>query len=177
MARKGITALEGAKEDVKNFFLKDGIQMIIDGYSVEEIEGILATRITNRISREGMEAKMYRSMAKFAPAFGMLGTLIGLINMLYKMAEDPGGIGANMAVALVTTFYGVLLANLVFHPISEKLDQRSKEDQFRLQMLSEGIILLHQRKHPLIVRDVLKSYVPPRRWKMVAAPEAGAGGA
>jgi chemotaxis protein MotA len=168
-ARLGITEIEKVLPNVKNPFLRDGIQMIVDGYAEEEIRDILENRIINRTVREHAEANVFKTMGKFAPAFGMLGTLIGLVGMLASLgeagAEAAKNIGPNMAVALITTFYGVLLANLLFNPIAEKFESRVQKETILQNMLIEAVSLLYNKKHPLIVREKLNSFIPPREWK------------
>lgn len=168
VARLGITELEKEKDAVGNPFLRDGVQMIIDGYSELEIRDIMESRIENREIREKWEENVLRTMAKFAPGFGMMGTLIGLIGMLVGMgaSSDPSKtIGPNMAVALVTTFYGVLLANLFFNPMAEKFKSRIEQQTVMQNMLIEGVSLLYQKKHPLVVREKLNSFLPPSEWE------------
>ena len=115
---------------------------------------------------------MLRTMGKYSPAFGMIGTLIGLVVMLYGMADMAGGgedpmavLGAGMGAALITTFYGTILANMFFNPMAEKFETRIKKQTTMQQMLIEGTLLIHARKHPLIVREKLNSYLRPRDWK------------
>ncbi len=172
IARKSMQELEKSLGSVKNFFLRDGLQMVIDGYNPEEIREILETRIENRILREKGEANVLRTMGKYSPAFGMIGTLIGLVVMLYGMADMAGGgddpmavLGAGMGAALITTFYGTILANMFFNPMAEKFETRIKNQTMMQQMLIEGVLLIHARKHPLIVREKLNSYLRPRDWK------------
>lgn len=172
IARKSMQELEKSLGNVRNFFLRDGLQMVIDGYNPDEIREILETRIENRILREKGEANVLRTMGKYSPAFGMIGTLIGLVVMLYGMADMAGGgddpmavLGAGMGAALITTFYGTILANMFFNPMAEKFEIRIKNQTMMQQMLIEGVLLIHARKHPLIVREKLNSYLRPRDWK------------
>lgn len=172
IARKSMQELEKSLGSVKNFFLRDGLQMVIDGYNPDEIREILETRIENRILREKGEANVLRTMGKYSPAFGMIGTLIGLVVMLYGMADMAGGgddpmavLGSGMGAALITTFYGTILANMFFNPMAEKFEIRIKNQTMMQQMLIEGVLLIHARKHPLIVREKLNSYLRPRDWK------------
>lgn len=172
IARKSMQELEKSLGGVKNFFLRDGLQMVIDGYNPDEIREILETRIENRILREKGEANVLRTMGKYSPAFGMIGTLIGLVVMLYGMADIAGGgddpmavLGAGMGAALITTFYGTILANMFFNPMAEKFEIRIKNQTMMQQMLIEGVLLIHARKHPLIVREKLNSFLRPRDWK------------
>jgi len=171
IARKSMQEMEKSLGTVKNFFLRDGLQMVVDGYNPDEIREILETRIENRILREKSEANVLRTMGKYAPAFGMIGTLIGLV-MLYGMADMASGgddpmsvLGGGMGAALITTFYGTILANMFFNPMAEKFETRIKKQTTMQQMLIEGALLIHARKHPLIVREKLNSYLRPRDWK------------
>ena len=171
VARKGPKELENAIGRVRNFFLRDGIQMVVDGYAVEEIRSILITRIDYREERERNEAGLFKAMGRFSPAFGMLGTLIGLVFMLKGMSAEGGGgdmasnIGTGMATALITTFYGALLANLFFLPMAEKLMSQAGAKSTEQNLITEGVCLLAQKKHPLIVREKINSFIPPREWK------------
>ncbi|MBU0712733.1 MotA/TolQ/ExbB proton channel family protein [bacterium] len=172
IARKSMQEMEKSLGNVKNFFLRDGLQMVVDGYNPDEIREILETRIENRILREKSEANVLRTMGKYSPAFGMIGTLIGLVVMLYGMADMASGgddpmsvLGGGMGAALITTFYGTILANMFFNPMAEKFETRIKKQTTMQQMLIEGALLIHARKHPLIVREKLNSYLRPRDWK------------
>ena len=173
-ARMGVSELEKNKDALSNYLLKDGVQMIINGYTEPEIRDIMESRIENREIREKWEENVLRTMGRFAPGFGMMGTLIGLIGMLVSMggeADPSKTIGPNMAVALITTFYGVLLANLFFNPMAEKFKSRIEQQTVLQNMVIEGVVLLYQKKHPLVVREKLNSFIPPSEWEQDA--EAG----
>jgi chemotaxis protein MotA len=172
IARKSMQELEKSLPNVKDPFLRDGLQMVIDGYNPEEIRDILETRIENRIKREKGEANVLKTMGKYSPAFGMIGTLIGLVVMLYGMAAIAGGgadpmavLGAGMGAALITTFYGSILANLIFNPMAVKFETRIEKQNTMQMMLIEGTLLIHARKHPLIVREKLNAFLRPSEWK------------
>jgi len=172
IARKSMQELEKSLPNVNNFFLRDGLQMVVDGYNPNEIREILETRIENRVLREKGEANVLKTMGKYSPAFGMIGTLIGLVVMLYGMAEIAGGdedpmkvLGAGMGAALITTFYGTILANLMFNPMAVKFETRIEKSNTLQMMLIEGVLLIHARKHPLIVREKLNSFLRPHDWK------------
>ena len=170
-ARMGVAELEKSKDALSIPFLRDGVQMIINGYTEPEIRDIMESRIENREIREKWEENVLRTMGKFAPGFGMMGTLIGLIGMLVSMGGegDPSKtIGPNMAVALITTFYGVLLANLIFNPMAEKFKSRIEQQTVLQNMVIEGVVLLYQKKHPLVVREKLNSFIPPSEWEQDA---------
>jgi|TARA_Y100000310_G_C20528068_1_gene737069 chemotaxis protein MotA len=165
--RKGMSDLEKEKDSVKNFFFKDGIQMVIDGYSEEEIIEILETRINYREIRERSQAGLFQTMGTMAPAWGMIGTLIGLVVMLAGFGGGGGtdALGAGMSAALITTFYGAVFANLFFLPMAAKLNSRLSHTSTLQAMLVEAARLIHQRKHPLIMREKLNSFIPPKEWK------------
>ena len=124
--RDGILALESRSEQIDDDFLTHGIQMAVDGTDPEVIQTIMETELDNLISRHEAGKGMLDSMGRFAPAFGMIGTLIGLVAMLSHM-DDPSKIGTGMATALLTTLYGALLANVIFIPLADKLALRSSE--------------------------------------------------
>lgn len=172
VARKGPKELESAIGRTSDFFLRDGMQMVVDGYAVEEIKSILGTRVEYREERERVEANLFKAMGKFSPAFGMLGTLIGLVFMLKGMGGAGGedmaaSVGSGMSTALITTFYGALLANLIFLPMAEKLISQISNKSTIQNMITEGVCLLAQKKHPLIVREKINSFIPPREWKQM----------
>lgn len=161
-ARSGMLNLETELPRIKNLFLRDGIQMLVDGYSTEEIKEMLESRTHYRQVREMSEAQIFRSMASFAPAFGMVGTLIGLIAMLLNLSPDHlGELGPKMALALVTTFYGLILANLLFRPIALKLERKTEEAVLLMNMITDSVIMIQKEWHPQKVEDYLSAYVPP----------------
>ena len=158
-------------DKIKNFFLKDGIQFIIDDLKIEEIVDLLEKREFYRNERETQEANLMNKMGVFAPAFGLVGTLIGLVFMLFAMGNQGSGtdaataLGSAMGIALITTFYGAVLANLIFIPFSEKIKSRNTASSLESAMIIEGIKMIHYKKHPIIVREHLNSYLPPRERK------------
>lgn len=147
---------------ISNLFLKDAVQMLADGYAVDEISDILEERINYKQESEFAESEIFRSMAKFSPAFGMVGTLIGLILLLVNLsAVGLDNLGTGMALALVTTFYGVLLANLVFKPFAIKLERRTTEQILMMNMIKESIIMIAEKWTPSMVEEYLYSFVKP----------------
>jgi len=141
-------------------FLQRGLQMVRDENPMEDIMSFLNWKISQYRAKEASVINLFRSMATFAPAFGMVGSLLGLVNMLQGL--EGGGLASvtsDMAIALVTTFYGLLLANLVFKPIASKLEQRRNQHVLALSLLSEGIALIHQNRTPSVVRDTLMSFI------------------
>ena len=160
--REGILALESEIKKVENEFLKRGIQLSIDGLEPTEIKDILETEVDFIRSRHQLGAEIFLTMGTFAPALGMIGTLIGLVQMLQSM-DDPSSIGPAMAVALLTTFYGSLVANLVCIPIAGKLKTRSKEEVLIKEMTVQGVISLSNGDNPRILEQKLKAFVPPNQ--------------
>ncbi|HEB85270.1 MAG TPA: hypothetical protein ENI92_09770 [Bacteroidetes bacterium] len=167
-ATEGNVELEKAVRSIRNPFLRDGIQMLADNYALEEIEEILGQRIEFRLSKERADAEVIRTIARFCPAFGMTGTLIGLINMLSRLSFEGDAIshiGGDMAVALVTTFYGLILAYLVFIPWAVKMEKRTDEEVALMRMISDSIRMIREQWHPRKVEDYLNSYLPPSERK------------
>jgi chemotaxis protein MotA len=160
--REGILALESEIKKVENEFLKRGIQLSIDGLEPTEIKDILETEVDFIRSRHQLGAEIFLTMGTFAPALGMIGTLIGLVQMLQSM-DDPSSIGPAMAVALLTTFYGSLVANLICIPIAGKLKTRSKEEMLIKEMTVQGVISLSNGDNPRILEQKLKAFVPPNQ--------------
>ena len=164
--RKGPSELEKELPNIKNPFIQDGVAFITQGVKLEDIREILEQREAFRYKRELHESELMKTMGTYAPAFGMVGTLIGLVFMLFGMGSSDSGdggignIGPAMGVALITTFYGTILANLIFNPFAEKIKSRNKENVQAYQLMIEGICLLHQKKHPLDVKDKLTAYIP-----------------
>ena len=163
--RKGPTELEQALPNIKTHFLKDGVEFITQGLKLDDIKEILEQREAFRYYRESHESDLMKTMGIFAPAFGMVGTLIGLVFMLKEMEKGGSDLAAmvakKMSVALITTFYGAIVANLIFNPFAEKIKSRNKENSQAYELMIEGIALLYQKKHPLEVRDKLTAYITP----------------
>jgi len=162
--KEGILALESEIKDVKDVFLKKGVQLSIDGLEPQEIKEILDTEIGYIRNRHQLGAEVFTSMGTFAPAMGMIGTLIGLVQMLQSM-DDPSTIGPAMAVALLTTFYGSILANICCMPIAGKLKTRSKEEMLTKEMTIQGIISLSNGDNPRILEQKLLAFIPPNTKK------------
>lgn len=158
--REGILAFERHLQEIQDPFLTRAMQMAIDGMENDAIEEVLNTEIMFLEERHRLGAEIYATMGTFAPAIGMLGTIIGLVQMLMQM-KDPAAIGAPMAVALLTTFYGTLLANLLFLPISGKLKVRSQQEILAKQMVLQGILAIQAGDNHYIVAEKLKAFLAP----------------
>lgn len=157
-ARKnGMLALESV--EIENKFLNKGIQYLIDGLEPELVESTLENELDQTIERHQQGQQIFKSMGDVAPAMGMIGTLIGLVQMLSNMS-DPQSIGPAMAVAMLTTLYGAVLANMVALPIADKLELRSKEEQQVKSMIIDAIKAIQQGQNPRILKDFLRTYLP-----------------
>lgn len=151
-------------EQIRNPFLRTGIQLVIDDTPMDDIQDLLNWRMARLRAREQADAQMFRTMATYAPAFGMLGTLIGLINLLLTTETDDFTIIAvNLGIALITTFYGILLANLVFRPIAIKLERRTEGRVVLMTMVLEGIMLMRKGRSPGYIRETLRSFMENHR--------------
>jgi chemotaxis protein MotA len=162
--KEGILALESEIKELKDEFFKKGVQLSIDGLEPQQIQNILDTEIEFVRDRHKLGADIFTSMGTFAPAMGMIGTLIGLVQMLQSM-DDPSTIGPAMAVALLTTFYGSLMANICCMPIAGKLKTRSKEEMLTKEMTIQGIISLSNGDNPRILEQKLLAFLPPAKEK------------
>ena len=160
--REGILALEGMAESTRDPFLARALGLAVDGTDPEQIREILSGELDAIESRHTAGARCFDILAKYAPAWGLIGTLVGLILMLSRL-ESPSEIGHGMSLALVTTFYGAVLANFVFGPVAEKLRERSEEELQVKQMVLRGIAAIQSGDNPRIVRQKLLSYIPHRR--------------
>ncbi|MCF7802847.1 MAG: flagellar motor protein [Candidatus Marinimicrobia bacterium] len=159
--REGILAIENAAEDLDDEFMKRGLLLSVDGLEPEMIRNIMESEVNSLEERHGRGQQIMKSMGTYAPAFGMIGTLIGLIKMLQTL-DDPTQIGAGMAVALVTTFYGALLANLLFLPIAGKLETLSEAEVGQREMIIEGILSIQSGENPRVIEQKLNTYIPPK---------------
>jgi chemotaxis protein MotA len=159
--REGILALESDVKNIDDAFLKKGLQLSVDGLEPQSIQAIMDTEIEFLRERHQLGAEIFSTMGTFAPAMGMIGTLIGLVQMLQSM-DDPSTIGPAMAVALLTTFYGSMIANLICMPIAGKLKTRSKEETLVKDMITAGIISLTKGENPRILEQKMLSFIPPK---------------
>jgi len=172
--REGMLALEEESENEPDAFLRKGLRLAVDGTDPQLLEKILETDIGQLEARHKEGKSILDSGGTFAPAFGMIGTLIGLVNMLAAL-EDPSSIGAGMATALITTFYGALLANAVFLPLAGKLEFRSSEEILVREMIIDGIMAIQSGDSPRIVEEKLKSFLSPvQRASLEAGKEQAA---
>lgn len=166
--QNSILSLEPDMQRIKNRMIRVGLQMVIDGSAPELIRDVLETETEYMKVRHSEGEQIFRTMAKLAPAFGMIGTLIGLVAMLRNMATvgvSPETLGPSMGVAIITTFYGALLSNLFCIPIAEKLRSMTDSELLLSVILIEGILLIQQGINPRIVEKKLNAYLPPEMRK------------
>ncbi|RME38089.1 MAG: motility protein A [Planctomycetota bacterium] len=159
--RDGILALENVTDQIQDPFLVSGIQMAVDGTDPELIQAIMTSDMEATEARHAEGKALFDNIGKFAPAFGMIGTLVGLVIMLQNM-NDPSKIGPAMAVALLTTLYGSLMANLVALPMAEKLGLRSREELLLKQIIIKGVMAIQAGDNPRIVEQKLRTFLPTR---------------
>ncbi len=163
VARKeGLLALEEAANGIDDEFLKKGVLLIVDGTDPELVRNILETELTCIEGRHSKITGFWDSLAAMGPAWGMIGTLIGLINMLKQLA-DLSTIGPNMSVALVTTFYGAVLANWICIPISTKLKSKNSDEIMIKELMVEGLLSIQAGENPRVIEEKLKSFLSPAR--------------
>jgi len=159
-----LPAVQNKLDTIRNPYLRTGVQLVIDDTPMEDISDLLQWRLSRLRAREQAEAQVFRTMATYAPAFGMLGTLLGLINMLFATeTSDFAVIAVNLGVALITTFYGIVLANLVFRPIAIKLERRTEERVVLMNMVLEGVTLMRKGRSPAYIRETLRSFMEHHR--------------
>jgi len=158
--RDGILSLENAIKDIDDPFVVQGMQMAVDGIDPELIEQIMVTDLDNLVERHDTGKGMWDAIGKYAPAMGMIGTLIGLVAMLADLS-DPAQIGAGLAVALLTTLYGALVSNAVALPLSDRLARRSSEEVLYKTIIIKGVMSIQSGDNPRIVEQKLRTFLPP----------------
>jgi len=159
--RDGILALDEASKSLDDEFMVKGLQLAVDGADPELISEIMRTELEHIQERHRSGRRMFESMAKFGPGFGMVGTLIGLICLL-KSLDKPENVGPAMSIALVTTFYGAIVCNFICGPLAEKLDARSKEETLLKEIVIQGVMSIQSGDNPRIVEQKLKIFLEPR---------------
>lgn len=158
--KEGLLVLEGELGQIDDIFLRKGIQLVVDGTDPELVRGILENEVMFMEERHNMGKGMLENGASLAPAYGMLGTLIGLILMLGNLS-DPGSLGPAMAIALITTMYGSFMANAIFTPLSIKLSNYNNREILEKQLIIEGILSIQSGDNPKALEEKLKSFLPP----------------
>ncbi len=160
IARKnGLIVLE--QQPIEDTFLKKAVMYCVDGHEAEFIDEVLRKEVSLTAERHEVGKNVFAAMGNAAPAFGMIGTLIGLVQMLSNMA-DPNSIGPSMAVALLTTLYGAVIANLVCLPMADKLGLRSEEEQRNRKLIIEGVLGILKGLNPRVMEEFLQTFLPPK---------------
>ncbi len=173
VARKeGLLSLEEAAADLDDAFLKKGILLIVDGTDPELVRAILETELSSIDGRHKSKIGFWQDVASMGPAWGMIGTLVGLILMLQKLS-DPSSIGPSMAVALITTLYGSLLANWIATPVATKLKNNNDEEAMVKEIMIEGLLSIQAGENPRVIEEKLKSFLAPKDRVNADAEEGG----
>ncbi len=177
VARKeGLLALEEAANSLEDQFMKKGVLLIVDGTDPELVRAIMETELACVETRHKKVIGFYESLAAMGPSWGMIGTLVGLVNML-KNLSDISSVGPNMAVALLTTLYGSLLANWICIPISGKLKYNNDMEIMLKEVMIEGLLSIQAGENPRVIEEKLKSFLSPaQRAAMGSSEEEGNGG-
>lgn len=176
VARKeGLLQLEEAAGEIDDDFLKKGIMLIVDGTDQELVSSILETELDCIEQRHSKIYSFWDNLAAMGPAWGMIGTLIGLINML-KLLDDPSSIGPQMAIALITTLYGSLIANWIAIPVATKLRAKNRKEIMLKEVICEGILSIQAGENPRVIEEKLKSFLAPADREAVLGDDSKGGG-
>ncbi|XZE55432.1 motility protein A [Planctomycetaceae bacterium SH139] len=159
--RDGLLALESKVSEIQNPLVRTGIQMAVDGGTPESVEEVLRSEVSAIASRHKEGKAIMDQLGRFAPAYGMIGTLMGLIMMLSDMS-DPSSIGSGMAVALITTLYGAIVANVFFSPFAEKLGLLSKQELIATEIAIRGVMAIQSGESPRAIDQKLQTFIPPK---------------
>jgi len=173
---KGMRRLEAslAKRGIDDLFVKYGLNMVVSGYTAREVRVMMETAADACYDRDAVPVDILQSMASHAPAFGIIGTVIGMVAMLCGLNDNVSGIGASLSVAFLSTLYGVVSARMVYMPAAAKLRQSVAKRRFRNQMITEGMVMLVSKKTPTYIQDRLNSFLRPERHDYLDAFTNGA---
>lgn len=161
IARKeGLLSLEEAASNLDDDFMKKGVLLIVDGTDPELVRGIMETELVSTEDRHKNKIAFWEDLGAMGPAWGMIGTLVGLVNMLYEM-DNPSTIGPSMAVALITTLYGSLLANWICAPVAGKLKSNNASEIMLKEIMIEGLLSIQAGENPRVIEEKLKSFMAP----------------
>ena len=155
----GLLSLEGKLAETKDPFLKSSMMLVVDAVEPDKVKQLLETELEYLDERHAQDRAFYEKAAAYGPAFGMIGTLMGLVNLL-KNLSDPDAIAPAMALALVTTFYGSVLANLIFTPIANKLKVRHEEEYLCKMIIAEGVQSIQAGDNPRFIEEKLTQLIP-----------------
>ncbi|PRX33667.1 chemotaxis protein MotA [Orenia metallireducens] len=170
--REGLLALEEEVYELDDDFLKKGVQLIVDGTDPQLVKSIMETELNFIEERHSVNKGVFDTGAELSPAFGMIGTLVGLIGMLAGL-DDPGSLGAGMSVALITTLYGSMMANMFFLPVGAKLKVKSEQEILSKEVMIEGILSIQAGENPRIVEEKLKAFLSPSSRTGLNSEEGG----
>ena len=157
--KEGLLSLESRMETIKDSYLKKGITLVVDGTDPELIKDIMENELGHRCDRQRRRVRFWQDFGSYAPAWGMVGTLLGLINMMKSMGTEAGSIGAGMSLALVTTLYGSVIANWLCIPVAAKLQKSSEHEQMMMEIIIEGVLSIQAGENTRIVKEKIKSVV------------------
>jgi len=162
---KGLRRLESslARRGIDDPFTKYGLNMVISGYAAEDVRAMMETAADACHERESLPVDVLQTMTSHAPAFGMIGTLVGMVAMLCSLGDNVASIGSNLSVAFLSTLYGVVSARMVYMPAAAKLRQIVAKHRFRNQLITEGMVMLVENRAPSYIRDRLNSFLRPER--------------
>ncbi len=158
--REGLLALESAQDDIKDDCLKKALELVVDGIEAEMVKTSMQFEIDSMVVRHSTVQAYFKTLAAQFPAWGMIGTLMGLVNLLKNM-DDPSNIGPAMSLAIITTFYGSVLANYICNPIATKLQGSSAEEIRMREMIMEGILSIQSGENPRLMEHKLKTFLSP----------------
>ena len=175
IARKNILAIEDALPSIENLFLRGGLRLVVDRSDREAIVNMMAHEVKYTMAGKDNEIAVVGTMASLCPAWGMLGTLVGLVLLLQNL-DDPSAIGPAMAVALITTFYGSLFANTIFSPAKKKLELYKGEEKVLMEMIRDGVLYIEGGQRPDFIENDLMNYLPPVQKTMYEALKFEGGG-
>ena len=178
IARKNILAIEDALPSIENLFLRGGLRLVVDRADREALVEMMAHEVKYTMAGKDNDIAVVGTMASLCPAWGMLGTLVGLVLLLQNL-DDPSAIGPAMAVALITTFYGSLFANTIFSPAKKKLEGYKAEEKVLMEMIRDGVLYIEGGQRPDFIENDLMNYLPPPQKTMYESLkfEGGGGGA
>ena len=175
IARKNILAIEDALPSIENLFLRGGLRLVVDRADREAVVEMMAHQVKYTMAGKDGEIAVVGTMASLCPAWGMLGTLVGLVLLLQNL-DDPSAIGPAMAVALITTFYGSLFANTIFSPAKKKLEGYAGDEKVLMEMIRDGVLYIEGGQRPDFIENDLMNYLPPAQKTMYEALKFEGGG-
>lgn len=172
IARKeGLLALEEKVKDLSDEYLAKGINMVVDGTDPELLRDIMEKEMDHRYDYAKKQVQFWQDFGAYAPAWGMVGTLLGLINMLKSMGLDPSSVGAGMSLALITTLYGSVIANWICIPVSRKLEKKCAEEYLINEIIAEGVLSIQAGENPRIIKEKIKAIIDDHSGRKDSTPE------